>query len=79
MSDTTNKPAETPQWLVFAIAAGIVGLLIGSAITVKVLFAVLTCALTAVLAYVAVCFACHTVASLSGALGGLNTVFQSWR
>lgn len=57
----------------------ILALIGGSIISTTVFVKVLTGALTAVTAYLAVCFACHAIAMICDVLGGLGSVFQNWR
>ena len=77
-----KKPAiarDLPDWVPIIATIAILVLIGGAVISTTVFIKVLTGALTAVMAYLAVCFACHAVAMICDVLGGLGSIFQSWR
>lgn len=77
-----KKPSiarDIPDWMPIVATIVILALIGGSIISTTVFVKVLTGALTAVFAYLAVCFACHAVAMICGVLGGLGSILQSWR
>lgn len=77
-----KKPSiarDIPNWMPIVATIAILTVIGGSVISTTVFIKVLTGALTAVMAYIAVCFACHAVAMICDVLGGLGSIFQSWR
>ena len=76
---TSSIARDLPDWAPIAATLAILALIGGSILSTTVFVKVLTGALTAVFAYLAVCFTCRVVATICGALGGLGAVFQSWR
>lgn len=66
-------------WIPTTATVAILLLIGGSIISTTVFIKVFTAALTAVMAYLAVSFVCHAVAMICDVLGGLGSIFQSWR
>ena len=77
-----KKPSlarDIPDWMPILATIAILVLIGGSIISTTVFIKVLTGALTAVMVYLAVCFACHAVAMICDVLGGLGSIFENWR
>ena len=70
---------DSPDWIPIVATIAIPAVIGGSIISTTVFVKVLTGALTAIMVYVAVCFACHAVAMICDVLGGPGSIFQSWR
>ena len=75
----TKVRNDAPEWLPFAVTIALAGLVVAAVLSTTFLVSVLKAALTVIVVYLAVCFACHAVATICNVTAGLNTLFQSWR
>ena len=77
-----QKPAiarDIPGWVPLIASFVLLALIGGAILTTAVFVKVLAGALMAVMAYLAIHFACHAVATVRSVTDGLGAIFQSWR